>query len=372
VISTIDGYILRELSKTLFAVLLVLALTLTSMGFVHLLDKVALGEINFDVVVPLIGLKITSYMARSVPAALFFSILTVLGRMYRDGEVTALAACGVGTLRIYRGFFYALLPLAAGTAWLALYAQPWAEARSQIIISEQQELAAELVGLQPGRFSEYSYGELVFYFESFDRERSEMRNIFIQNRENRKIGIITAALARHSYDQKSGDHFLTLSDGRRYEGTPGSPELVIAEFETYTLRITESTTQRHGLHTAAKPSSALLASDDARDAAELRERISYPLSLFTLTLIAVPLSRALPRQGVYGRLFIAFLVYFSFLNMHTVSVDWMKNQVTPQWLSIWWVQGALLLMAFAIGMIDSRWVRRMRRRIRSRRWITRQ
>lgn len=366
-INSIDRYILRELSKTLLAVLSILALTLASMGFVHLLDKVAFGEINFDVVLPLIGLKITSYMARSLPAALFFSILTVLGRMYRDGEVTALATCGVGTLHIYRGFFYALLPLAAGTAWLALSVQPWAEARSQIIISEQQEMAAELVGLQPGRFSEYSHGELVFYFESLDRDRSEMHNIFIQNRENRKIGIVTAAMGRHSYDPITGDHFLTLSEGRRYEGKPGSPEFVIAEFGSYTLRVTESTTQRRGLHTAAKPSSVLLASDDARDAAELRERISYPLSLFTLTLIAVPLSRALPRQGVYGRLFIAFLVYFSYLNLHTVSVDWMKNEVTPGWLSIWWVQGMLLLMAVAIGTIDSRWVRRLRRRYRGRR-----
>ena len=289
-ISAIDRYILRELLKTLFAVLLILALTLSSLAFLKLLEKVSLGEINFDAVLPLIGLKITSYVARSVPAALFLSILTVLGRMYRDGEVTALSACGVGTLRIYRGFFYTLLPLVAGTAWLSLYVQPWAEARSRVIVAEQQEVAAELVGLHPGRFHEYSLGELVFYFESLDRERSEMRNVFIQNRQNMKLGIITAALGRHSYDQKSGDHYLSLYEGRRYQGEPGSPEYVIAEFGSYTLRISGVSTQPHGLESAATPSAVLLTSDDARDVAELMERVSYPLSLITLTLVAVPLS----------------------------------------------------------------------------------
>ena len=57
-----------------------------------------------------------------------------------------------------------------------------------------------------------------------------MTNIFIQNRQHGKLGLITAASGRHSYDEESGDHYLTLFEGRRYEGGPGHSQFVIAEF----------------------------------------------------------------------------------------------------------------------------------------------
>ena len=173
-----------------------------------LLVKVALGDMNPEVVVPLIGFQVLRYMARIIPAAFFLAILMVLGRMYRDSEMTALAACGVGSGRIYRAFGYALIPMFALTSWLSLGLQPWAAGEIERIVMEQKQDAAELVGLQPGRFNEYSSGELVFYVETIDRERSEMQNNFIQNREHGKLGLITAASGHHTYDESSGDHYL--------------------------------------------------------------------------------------------------------------------------------------------------------------------
>ncbi len=361
--SVIDRYLMRELFKVVFAILIVLSLIISSLGFVKLLEKVALGDMNPEVVVPLIGFQVLRYLARLIPAAFFLAILVVLGRMYRDSEMTALAACGVGAGRIYRAFGYALIPMFALTTWLSLGLQPWAAGEIELIVMEQKQNAAELVGLQPGRFNEYSSGDLVFYVETIDRERSEMHNIFIQNREHRGLGLITAASGHHTYDPKSGDHFLTLKDGRRYEGHPGSADYVIAEFVSYTLRIAESAVLKQN-ERDARPSDELYRSPDLADRAELWGRVSYPVSLITLALIAIPLSRSTPRQGMYGRMFFAFLVYFVFFNLQVVSISWMQKEVTPEWLGIWWVQGVLLLLAGFALALDSRWMRRLRRGLR--------
>jgi len=363
VTSMIDRYLMRELFKVVFAILIVLSLIMTSLGFVKLLEKVALGDMNPEVVVPLIGFQVLRYMARIIPAAFFLAILMVLGRMYRDSEMTALAACGVGPGRIYRAFGYALIPLFALTTWLSLGLQPWASGEIERIVTEQKQDAAELVGLQPGRFNEYSSGELVFYVETIDRERSEMQNIFIQNREHGKLGLITAASGHHTYDESSGDHYLTLKDGRRYEGQPGSADYVIAEFGSYTLRIAESGVLKRDQRDA-KSSEELYRSLDIGDRAEFWGRVSYPVSLITLALIAIPLSRSIPRQGMYGRMFFAFLVYFVFFNLQAVSISWMEKEVIPEWLGIWWVQGVLLLLAGFALALDSRWVRRLQRGLR--------
>ena len=58
------------------------------------------------------------------------------------------------------------------------------------------------------------------------------------------------------------------------------------------------------------PLKTLMDSDNIKDRAEFQYRLAFPLAVIVFTLVSVPLSRSSPRQGVYGRLFIAFLVYF--------------------------------------------------------------
>lgn len=362
----IDRYLLQELSKVLFSILLVLSLVMTSLGFVKLLEKVALGDMNPEVIFPLVGFQMLRYLARIIPAAFFLTVLVVLGRMYRDNEMTALAACGVGPGRIYRAFGVALLPLVLLTTWLSLGVQPYASAQMELILTAQQQDQAELAGLKPGRFNEHSNGELVFYVESIDKEKSQMRNIFIQNHQHGELGLVVAASGHHEYDAKTGDHYLILNEGRRYEGKPGNPELVEAQFGTYTLRIAENRAAKVRTE-ISKPSTELYQSDKIRERVEFWGRVSYPISLITLTFIAIPLSRSMPRQGIYGRMFFAFVVYFVFLNLHTVSVSWMEKEITPEWMGIWWVQLILISLALFFFALDSRWMRRLRNRLRDRR-----
>lgn len=360
----IDRYLLRELFKILFAILLILSLIIASLGLMKLLEKAALGNLNPQVVIPLMGYQILRFLARMVPPAFFLAVLATLGRLYRDQEMTALAACGIGTAKIYRILSLSLIPLVPLTFWLAAIIQPWAAEQMETMIAAQKQVAAELIGLRAGRFHEYSQGDVVFYVEQIDEQAEMMRNIFVQNRQHQTLGLITAGMGKHTYDPVTRDHFLTLYAGKRYEGNPGTANFTIAEFSSYTLRIAESPTKLRDMR-ATRSTAQLYASEDVRDRAEFWERISYPLSLITLMLIAVPLSRSLPRQGLHGRLILAFLVYFSFLNMHAIAIGWMKRQLVPEWLGIWWVQAVLLIIAMLALALDSRWVRRLRRYLRN-------
>ena len=60
-----------------------------------------------------VGLELVRALGLIIPPALFFSILWVLGRMYRDSEMVALAASGVGYARLFRSVLIAAVPLAA-------------------------------------------------------------------------------------------------------------------------------------------------------------------------------------------------------------------------------------------------------------------
>jgi lipopolysaccharide export system permease protein len=168
----------------------------------------------------------------------------------------------------------------------------------------------------------------------------------------------------HRLDPLTGDHEVTLLDGRRYDGTPGAADYAVGSFQRYRLRIQ---TKDPGSLTTRKrstiPTSDLLESDALADRAELEHRLSAPLAIFSLALIAVPLSATSPRQRSTGRMLLAFLTYFGFFNLQRVAQGWMEGQVTPAWLGSLWYQGFILAVVYLILLSDSYWYRRLMRRV---------
>lgn len=71
--------------------------------------------------------------------------------------------------------------------------------------------------------------------------------------------------------------------------------------------ISEEITDREAI-----PTSELIGNPAPRSVAELQWRISLPLSVFIVTLMAIPLSRVNPRQGRYLKLLPAILLYMSY------------------------------------------------------------
>jgi len=359
--SIIDRYLLRETFKSLLAVLSVLLLTLVGHAFVNNLQRVAAGTLTNDVILELLGLEVLRVLGVLLPAAFFFSILYTLGRMYRDSEMTALASCGIGTFRIYRSFLYSVLPIIAVVAWLTFVGRPWANQAIEAIKYEQKAIA-NIAGAAAGRFNEFSRGDLVFYAEDLFLDK-RMHNVFVQNRQHGEIGLITADEGYQYVDEKTGDRFVVLVRGHRYEGVPGRPDYSITEFGKYAVRITQETKKPTTLRDKARSTASLWASDNIKDRSEFQYRLAFPLAVVVFTLISIPLSRSAPRQGIYGRLFLAFLIYFTFFNLLSLSDTWMKNGITPAWMGRWWVHLFVLCMAAPLVLRDSRWIASLRRRL---------
>ncbi len=363
-ISLIDRYLLQEVFKALFAILLILLLVLVSHSFIVFLQQVAVGEVSADVVFQLLGLQVFRYLARLIPPAFFFAVLYAVGRMYRDSEMIALESCGVGGLRIFRSILLAGLPVSLLVAWLSMGVQPWSSQLIARIISGQTGQSVELAGVSPGRFNEYSKGDLVFYVESISESDHRMHNIFVQTRQGDDLGLVTAVTGFQRVDPETGDRFLVLEDGFRYKGQPGRADYVVSEFGAYALRIGEVVPTVGNRPRNSLPTHVLLASPDIYDRSEFQYRLSPALGVLAFALLSLPLSRSLPRQGPFGRLALAFLIYTIYLSLQGVSENWMKDQVTPAWLGMWWVHLSMGILALVMLLPDHVWYRRWRRRLK--------
>ncbi|WP_305909192.1 LPS export ABC transporter permease LptF [Methylomarinum sp. Ch1-1] len=342
-VTVLDKMIFSDLLKTVLAVLSVIVIIIVSRKFIKVLAKAIEGSLSNETVLSILGLKTVVATAAFLPASIFMAVLMVLGRMYRDQEMAAIASAGGGAMTLYRAVFLLVLPLSLAAAGLSMMAAPWAEARMQILMSED-ESSADVRGISAGRFTEYSGGDLVFYAEDVDAD-GRMHNVFVQNREHGQLGVVNAKHGRMEY--RPGGLYLVLERGERIQGVPGRKNYVMENFEEYGVRI-EKKTRAVRLHRESVPTKELWRSEQLPDIAEMQNRLSTPLGVIFLAFLAVPLAKLSPRGGVYGSLMVAFAIYFVYGNLKRVSHSWVVNATIPVWMGYFWIYLLLLILGLAL------------------------
>ncbi len=347
-LTVINRYLLKEFSKSLLSVATVLMLIYLSSRVAPLLARVAAGEMAGDVIFALLFLKSVTNLALVIPPAVFIAVLLTMGRMYRDNEITVLNACGVGYDRLYRALLIFIVPVVVLLSGLSFTVGPWADATGERI-KQDAEQRADVSGISAGRFKESDDGGVVFYTETLNREQNRYQGVFIQNRSNDRLGVVVAESGQERTDPDTGDRYLVLADGRRFEGHPGDADYTILDFKEYAVRIDERDPQAdRTIRTKGRPTRELLAEGTTWAWAELHTRLAVPISALLLALLALPLSYASPRQGRYGKLFLAILVYVVYANILVMAETWLARGVIPSALGMWWVHIGVLALWLAL------------------------
>ena len=335
-----DRMIISDLLKTIFSVLFVLVIIIVSRNFIKILKMAVDGLISTEAILSILGLKIILACATFMVPAVFVGVLMVLGRMYRDQEMSALASAGVGAGRLYLSVFKVIIPITFLAAWMALFVSPWAaDTIDQVIYEQKQTMGVRAIG--EGKFTEFNQGKLIFYVEKITPD-NRMHDVFVQSKRGKKRGILTAEYAE--VREIEGELFIVFVNGERAQGRAGQLDFVFESFTEYGMRLEDNSDIKES-HIEGIATEKLLNAQDLNELRELFHRLSVPMSIVVLTLMAVPLAQVSPRSGVYGNLVAAFLIYFSFANFEKVSGSWMVKGEIPVWLGFWGVY------LFACGLI---------------------
>ncbi|HCT99244.1 MAG TPA: LPS export ABC transporter permease LptF [Methylococcaceae bacterium] len=335
--------IMRDLVKTLSAVLSVLVVIIVSRKFIRVLEQVIEGQISTDTLLVIFGLKMLIACVTFLPAATFMAILMVLGRLYRDHEMAAIASAGGGMRTIYGAIFLVLFPLSVAASYLSLDLAPWAENQIELRTHHDKE-SADIRGLVAGKFSEYSHGDLVFYVEHITPDK-QLAHIFVQQRQHDSVAIINAQSGYLAH--LDGGQYIVLKQGERVLGKPGDLRYTIETFDEYAVRIDTKVTPLVSAKQAT-PFESLWQASDRASVAEIQRRLAVPLGILLLGFIAVPLAELSPRGGVYGNMLIGFIIYFSYGNLLSVSQSWVLKQTLPAWLGLLSVNGLLCLVGLLL------------------------
>lgn len=339
----LDRYVLREVTVTWVAVTGVLLAILVSNQLARILGLAASQGFSRDVVLSLIGLTTLQNLTVLVPIGTLLAVMMALGRLYHDSEMAAVRACGTGPERLYVPVMLLAVVVAMLLAWLAFDLSPSAYGKA----TEMRRAAlrdAQFGQLEPGKFRSFSGGSAVFYAERAD-EAGVLYNVFLQRQVGDRVEVATASRAVHRIEEGGSLHVIVLYDGERHEGVPGEPGFRSLRFAEHGIPVRIPDPDEGKQRVEAKATAQLLGSPDPRDASELQWRLSLPIMVLVLALLAVPLSALRPREGRYARVALGILVYFGYSNLISATRVWIeKGQLDPR-LGIWWVHLLVVLLA---------------------------
>src|SRR5690606_186953 len=98
----------------------------------------------------------------------------------------------------------------------------------------------------------------------------------------------------------------------------------------------------------ARPTLALIASGDPESMSQLMWRLSLPLAVLNLALIALPLGAVNPRLGRSGDLLIAGLLALLYMNLINLSRGWIANGTLSFGVGLWLVHAAFLALGLGL------------------------
>ncbi|MEO9332852.1 MAG: LPS export ABC transporter permease LptF [Pseudomonas sp.] len=351
-------YLSREVLVTLSAVSAVLLVIIMSGRFIKYLAQAAQGVLDPGVLFLIMGYRIPGFLQLILPLGLFLGFLLAYGRLYLDSEMTVLSATGVSQQRLTAYSMAPALIVALLVGWLSLGLAPQGVASVARILNEQDALT-ELDTLVPGRFQSLRDGSRVTYSQELSPDRSELRGVFMSEkrfstdgRSERGITVLVAESGRQEI-QDDGSRYLILENGYRYDGEPGEADYRAIQYDTYGVLLPKPEVAIEASEREATPTRELLGSSDPRMQAELQWRLSLPLLVFIVTLLAVPLSKVNPRQGRFLKLLPAIFLYMAYLGLLIAARGALDKGRLPAALGLWWVHGIF----FAVGLLLLYWER---------------
>ena len=342
---TFDRYVLREVAVSWLAVTMVLLAVLVSGQLAKILGLAAEHGFPRDIVFALIGLTTLQNLVLLVPIGMLLAVMLALGRLYHESEMTAVRACGVGPARLYRPVYALALPVAVGLAWLTFDVGPAAYDGAEELRGKAMR-DAQFGHLEPGSFRTFAGGKAVFYAESIDSS-GRLTNVFVQRYEDDRVEVATAAWAEQRVLDGGQTQIVVLHDGERVEGVPGKADFRRIRFIEHGIPVVVREPGAGRDLAERKSTSAVFVSAALPDIAELQRRISMPIMVLVLALVAVPLAALRPREGRYARVAIAILIYFFYSNLVSAAQTWVAKGRIPPIVGSWWVH----LLVLAVGLV---------------------
>ncbi len=343
-------YLRRETLKAFAGILMVLFVVAVGQMFVESLRAIARGVLPASMLFVELGLRTFDSLTLLLPLSLYLAVLAKLSQMYRNQEIVMFHSAGVSTRQMLKMYMPQMIFFSMFLLIISVFVIPVASK-----VSERITLAASknvsLMGLKEGVFQELSGSNSVIYVRKINVEQNRLENIFVNVRHKdvrhkERVDTLTAEYGYQYEDTQTGQRYISLFNGFRNEGVPGSKKYQLMKFERNDIKLPRLEGKSVDVDEKGKSITELLNSERLVDKAEFHRRLSAPMSIVVLMLLALSISKTSPRDGKYSSLALGLLIFVVYINLLAISLSLIEQDKVPSWFGTWWVQAIFIVYGF--------------------------
>lgn len=314
----IDRHISLEILRPFATGLGLLVLVFIGFSAANQLALAADGKLDMLTAFKLIGLNTLITLEILLPSAFFFSVLSAIGRLYRDSEMRAFYAAGVSRTRVLVAVLKLALIVALITGVLSIIGRPWAF-RTSYALESQAAAQFDLKKMSANEFVNMDGSDYTFIASGVDLEKGLHTGVFLQKNydDKARAEIIVAESAAMPTLNPNQASRATFYNGYNYLLDRSKRQDVTLKFDELVVRLPNQDAQEK-YRRKAETTANLSISSDPKDIAEYQWRITTPLATILLALIAVPLARSAPRESRFQNFTIALLSYIALFALVSV------------------------------------------------------
>lgn len=337
----LQRYVLRQgLAGSVLSLLVFLGVTV-ALFLAELVGDAAQGQLPGSSVLVLLGLRLPEAAMLVGPLALLTGLLLTFGRLQEDSETVVMRASSLNFRRMLLPVLVLSSVWAAALLGVAGWLVPYAAERTATLMEEAADHAM-VAGLRPGQFDRMDHGRMTIYVGRVEREGEHLHDVFIQHMEGAVVEVLTAREGHVWRNQDDDTRYLTLTDGHQlqHRWTPtnggvrdmrfGRNDLLLPSPET-SVSVSEA---GHSLNELWQP-------ETPSERREWHWRLAAPVTALLLGMLALPLSSRTPRQGRYGNIVMALVLYLLYSNAVHAGLIVMEQEAVMRGPGLWPVHGVL-------------------------------
>lgn len=347
-------YMTQQVAANTAIVLLFLMALMLGGRLIRYFGIAAEGRLDVGLLFAIIGYNIPTFLELILPLSFFIALMLVLGRMYVDQEMSVLFASGISRGRLTRLMIPLITGLFVFQIGISFWAKPWGLSNSEQIW-QTQSLGSLLDLVRPKTF--ISSGNYHLYVDEFDKEKRELKNLYVVQQQTDKNGkiakndVIITATRAYQVPSKDTDSSMQLDlfQGRRYELGTNNAKYNQASFEKYRITLEKPASEKiTETNVETQTTAKLLANTQKPEVkAELGYRFTMPWLIIIAAMLATPLAQVRPRQGRWLRLLPSVLIFascaISIISLRTAIGKERISEYAYIWLIVGFIAFALLL-----------------------------
>ena len=342
------GYIFTHIISLYLAIFGVLSLVIVGNQAIRFLIKGQ--EIGVDNIGLFIGFNALKFLPILLSLSLFLSIIIALGRLYKNSEMVAMQSVGLNTKYLLLSVQLIVIPIMIIVGSIQLYINPWAVLETKTIQKTADNMAG-LTRINANKFYHFLNNSITLYAQKADLSGKNLESVFLKLNQAKKESIVVAKYGIIDKDFQAGRTTLILKDGTLYHGLLSDKNHNITTFKQYDILLKNKpkqtmtdlidTIQRNQVETQTL--SQLLHQTSKTQAIELHRRLSHPISVLLLCLLAVMLAKTSHRSGgLMNKILLGVFIFILYHNLLSI----VKKAMLDGGMHLWWVHTMMVILIY--------------------------